>query len=166
MENKLELKHLAPYLPYGINFKMLDESSGEWEILPLVSVNIANETIEIGAMEIGLDELNAYEGIVLRPLSDLTKEIEHNGERFVPAIKMVDPKGKEWHLMKTATWKLMKTWQAHVVKVEHETMGEVISINLDNPLVLPYNLLVMLIEWHFDVFGLIDQGLAIDINTI
>jgi hypothetical protein len=29
-----------------------------------------------------------------------------------------------------------------------------------------YEDIVKLFEWHFDVFGLIDAGLAIDINTL
>lgn len=29
-----------------------------------------------------------------------------------------------------------------------------------------YLLMQKLIEWHFDVFGLIEKGLAIDINTL
>lgn len=35
-----------------------------------------------------------------------------------------------------------------------------------NPLEWDYKDVQKLFEWHFDVFGLIDQGLAIDINTI
>jgi hypothetical protein len=31
---------------------------------------------------------------------------------------------------------------------------------------LPYSVFKNLFEWHFDVFGLIEQGLAIDINTL
>lgn len=31
---------------------------------------------------------------------------------------------------------------------------------------LPFGVIQKLFEWHFDVFGLIDAGLAIDINTL
>ena len=31
---------------------------------------------------------------------------------------------------------------------------------------MSYGLVSKLIEWHFDVFGLIEKGLAIDINTL
>ena len=30
----------------------------------------------------------------------------------------------------------------------------------------PYGFVLNLLEWHFDVFGLIEKGLAIDINTL
>lgn len=31
---------------------------------------------------------------------------------------------------------------------------------------IPYNMWFLCIKYHFDVFGLIDRGLAIDINTL
>lgn len=33
-----------------------------------------------------------------------------------------------------------------------------------NPLKYPYTIVLKLFEWHFDVFGLIEKGLALDIN--
>lgn len=38
--------------------------------------------------------------------------------------------------------------------------------SFDDPCWLPYASFEFLLENHFDVFGLIDQGLAIDINTV
>ena len=32
--------------------------------------------------------------------------------------------------------------------------------------VAPYHLVQKLLEWHFDVFGLIKEGLAIDVNNL
>jgi len=74
---------------------------------------------------------------IFRPLSDLTKEIEHNGVKFIPAQKL----GESGFVFPGHTW-------VHMV------------------LELPYWVIEKLIEWHFDVFGLIEKGLAIDINTI
>ena len=31
---------------------------------------------------------------------------------------------------------------------------------------LPYGVVEKLLEWHFDIFGLLEKGLAVDINTI
>lgn len=72
--------------------------------------------------------------LILRPLSDLTKEIEHNGEKFVPtkALSMWDLEG-------------------------------ITAIDIPH---IPVNLYELLLKWHFDVFDLIGQGLAIDINTL
>jgi len=118
----LELKHLAPYLPYGL--MMLDRK----EIKPLNDVNIASYLIH-GCKPI------------MRPLSDLTEEIEHYGQNInvYEFLKENDPLGN-FHL-------------------EHD-------ISLENIAVTPYRIIVLLVGYHFDIFGLIEKGLAIDINTI
>ena len=134
---KLEIKHLAPYFPYGL---MLDcELEGyENEIKTLFT--ISNSGAVVTQPERCVYLFGDVKPI-LRPLSDLTKEIEHNGERFVP-IKQLSKytndqtsggkNGLEWGIIET----------------------------------FPYSDLIKLFEWHFDVFGLIDQGLAININDI
>lgn len=116
---QLELKHLAPYLPFKVKVRCC---LGKGSIWTLRQFNIA--------------QFSYYDKLILRPLSDLTKEVEHNGERFVPNDKLL------------------------------EFYGEEID-NYSLPLKLnSYILIQQLFEWHFDVFGLIEKGLAIDINTL
>lgn len=76
---------------------------------------------------------------ILRPLSDLTKEIEVNGEKFVP-LDILD---------------------------KRNNIG-LIEILEDSDLIntLPYFCIEFLNKWHFDVHNLIHRGLAIDINTL
>ena len=75
---KLELKHLAPYLPYGLKMKLLNfPFDGHIRILELDCGHDFHFYLQ-----------NNYVRPFLRPLSDLTKEIEVNGERFVPIIKL------------------------------------------------------------------------------
>lgn len=120
---KLELKHLAPYLPYGL--KMYYRG----RVYELRSLSV-----------IGMNLTDMHKTI-LRPLSDLTEEIEHNGERFVPVEKLEEMYGL--------------TVEAQEDKV------------LTLPITLePYNLIRQLFEWHFDIFSLIENNLAIDINTL
>ena len=79
--------------------------------------------------------------LILRPLSDLTKEIEVNGERFVPIDwleKNIPPSKKHSN---TVTFTNGYIEMCYYVEYQK------------------------LFEWHFDVFGLIPQGLAIDYNT-
>jgi hypothetical protein len=77
---KLELKHVAPYLPYGLKYKSEHiEGSRIYTMLGLnEKYNRLDSDCDYGWIYI--------KGIkpILRPLSDLTKEIEHNEERFVP----------------------------------------------------------------------------------
>lgn len=78
---------------------------------------------------------------LLRPLSDLTKEIEHNGERFVPIERISEMYGID------------------IMTDERN--------NLIAPITLePYNAIRQLCEWHFDLFNLVSRNLAIDLNTI
>lgn len=124
---KLELKHLAPYLPYGVKVRSRQETT---YILNIFS-NMRGEGLESRDIYSCLD--NQYKPI-LRPLSDLTKEIEHNGDRFVPS-------------------KALSCWDLDGISL------------IDIPHI-PVNLYELFLKWHFDVFGLIDKGLAIDINSI
>ena len=76
--------------------------------------------------------------ILLRPLSDLVGEIEHNGEKFVPIDRI---KESQHHLF---------------------LRGDII-----NPLEgLQFLEFRKLIEWHFDLADLISKGEAIDVNTL
>ena len=127
---KLELKHLAPYLPYKLK--------GNYE----VSEVVPSAKFELRSKDLRTDNIDFflnYAKPILRPLSDLTKEIEVNGDKFIPHIKLGGrPNLKDYDI-------------------------EYLSKNIDN---MSYGLVSKLIEWHFDVFGLIQKGLAIDINSL
>jgi len=135
---KLELKHIAPYLPYRLNI-----------ITGIVRVNLTAvaldsthvfTTTSLGSRERQMKQINEIKPI-LRPLSDLTKEIEHNGLKFVPSI-------------------ILKECYGHSVQIA-ESKYLITPIQLES-----YTLVSQLFEWHFDIFGLIEKGLAIDFNTI
>ena len=137
---KLELKHLAPYLPYELKVKdiRLTEGNQYRTLLPWLLPNDPKRAIEIFIP-------------VFRPLSDLIKEIEHNGEKFVPINKLIndsesnyfDDGGLLYGAVKNPEWG--QKWMIEFA---------------------PYGVMQKLFEWHFDAFDLIDQGLAIDINTL
>jgi hypothetical protein len=125
MKNKetLELKHLAPYLPYGLK--------GNYE----VSEVVPSAKFELRKKELRTDNIDfflSYAKPILRPLSDLTKEIEVNGKKFIPI----------------------------------EELDMDISFTSDLLFLVTYGDVEKLLEWHFDVFELIQKGLAVDINTI
>jgi hypothetical protein len=127
---KIESKHVSPYLPFGLK-GIYHES------IITLSLNGFSSATEIG-YDIALF-LKCKIKPIMRPLSDLTKEITHNGETFVPI--------EEYHYLRfeeIANYKSGGIWLNHIYVKE-------------------YN---VLIELHFDIFGLIDNGLAIDINTL
>ena len=163
MENKLTLEHLAPYLPYGVKFINIErvyfgginkdsysEKRGELaytnkRVGKIKGYKDGKILTTIGYFKIEEPTFtfigahvthNNERKLILRPLSDLTKEIEHNGDKFVPCEQF---------------------------KYDMECMLKEYDVDLD---CMPYNVINSLIEWHFDIFSLIDKGLAVDINTL
>lgn len=137
---KLELKHLAPYLPYELKIRCGEMSH------PILTCADTNE-FEIAIKEVLIN--SAYKPI-LCPLSYLTKEIEVNGEKFVPAEILFSVENDELQYFKDFG-KIPEYWQ-DAIKIK--------------PKWYDYYQVEFLFEWHFDVFGLIEKCLAIDINTI
>ena len=76
--------------------------------------------------------------LILHPLSDLTKEIEHKGEKFI-------------------TMKKIAIYNPNNV----EYLIECVITGL-----VEYIVLRQLIEWHFDIADLLSKGEAIDVNTL
>jgi len=149
--DKLTLEHLAPYLPYGLKAEMLDyecdyvgkkydEIVGfhQWDKNCLYW-----SALTVGGSKPNIERIKP----ILRPLSDLTKEIEHNGERFVPKDVLIDRYD-------------LKFDEDDDFFLDYYCIGET-----DSPWT-GYHIIQLLIQWHFDVFGLIEKGLAIDINSI
>lgn len=124
----MELKHASAYLPYGVQIEVTDIC------IDLMGGETKEETYITTLDTRELDYFKEDMKLILHPLSDLTKEIEHNGKKFVPT-------------------KALSIWDLQGITV------------IDIPHI-PVNLYELLLKWHFDVFGLIEQNLAININTL
>lgn len=83
--------------------------------------------------------------LILRPLSDITKEIEHNGDIFFPVERLLEENCFNVDMM-----------QQEEIDSFSDSYKEDVFWN--------YWDARKLLSWHFDVFGLIEQGKAIDIN--
>lgn len=173
MENKLELKDICGYLPYGLLIKTFNGirtlSAGHHEFH--VSVNYVLSY--------------NHNKPLLRPLSDLSKEIEHNVEKFTPLINLLELASKKPHSVNIISCKSVIVPGKYPVKYStselkysestticdfsytsesrsfrhfNETTFDNIFIN--NQL----DLFHKLYEWHFDINGLIEKGLALNIN--
>ena len=116
---KLELKHLAPYYPYGMKVKY-QHTIKDFYII---------EVEKLGKNYVS-DYDSEYDFIdikpILRPLPDYKNFIIYDQNKD---------------------------------KVEIEFRGSLIQLN-------DYYKVDLLFKNHFDVFGLIKKGLAIDINTL
>lgn len=129
----LTIEHLAACLPYDVGakwnkyprkrFKLQGVLYGKpW----LIDSSSCTEKAQIHDIK-----------LILRPISQLTVPITHNGETFEPYMKL----------------KWAKEYADRVVSGEYPVLTECV-----------YSDVCKLIEWHFDVFGLIETGLAVAMN--
>ena len=130
---KLELKYLSPYLPYDVRIARF-------------TANDKFKRVEYSLRAGNLQEVVRCDNLkpILRPLSDLNKEIEVNGQKFIP-INWVENQYPNLDLHNQCKFILDdESWinQCEYLLIQH------------------------LFEWHYDIFNLIENNLAIDINTI
>lgn len=141
METKLELKHLAPYLPYGLKVMRPDGKT----ILQVEGIaNGMYIFTENGLPENTYGSLNGSKPI-LKPIYDIP-----NGLLNVFQGRNLDIELDKF----TLCWCIEDSEQYYP--------GGSYEIDFD----LWYGNYEKIIENHFDIFGLIEKGLAIDINAI
>lgn len=139
---KIQLEHLAPYLPYGLKVK-----------IPVVNKKTCRQYVigTVGAMYSDAsiccyDTVNAYPDWfkpILRPISQIDEEIEIDGKFFTPMLEI------ELDLKRKGEW-----------IVQYEQLVDYLTLCPEMERI-PYPLIQYLLSWHFDVFGLIDKRLAI-----
>lgn len=194
---KLELKHLAPYLPYGLKVCSANaeiySSTNIWELEGIVRGNVYLQELTYPADIFRIKP-------ILRPLIDLVKLIIIDGVSFIPMEALL--KEKQTYRDEKTGYEITSVYK--VVSINHKfydlagrptnhyqidyleeytnTQSQIHRLIYDDSLsrfqhrvITPYEdqlglsykeLHLLLLEWHFDVFGLIPAGLAIDINTI
>jgi hypothetical protein len=150
---KIELKELAGYLPYGL--KVILGSI----VRNITAVSIDSPFVFVDAYEGSRDkQMAGVENIkpILHPLSDLLKEIEHNREKFTPI---------EWFEIGDDENASLEYDYGNIKLTK--TLKSIAKHNCHNDInYLPYGVVQKFLEWHFDIFGWIEKGLAIDINTL
>ena len=132
---KLEIKHLAPYLPYRLKMRCIEDKTNH-------ILTIAHQTYDLST--VGLYPIlkgDFYKKFkpILRPLSDLTKD-------------------------NVAEFYQLDSIDLELIDIDEWTEELIHMINAGDKFQLrQFNLLF---SWHFDIFNLIPQGLAISINDI
>tara|TARA_R110000772_G_scaffold224621_1_gene335255 strand:- start:83 stop:493 length:411 start_codon:yes stop_codon:yes gene_type:complete len=135
---KLQLKHLVPYLPYGLQCMAQGEGKQQFELQGISDIYYAD------LHEIGRTVCEQYDFEdtfpILRPLSDL----------FInQKIKDLRDLGSNDMLF----WGL------------NGFTGDLTNVDVYKK-DLSFSILEYLYKNHFDVFGLIEKGLAINVNTL
>ena len=141
---KLELTHIAPYLPYGLMVNVNDSDlcikdfTGEissWEYYN-TRFDVWNE-YKIKSHMVGIENIKP----ILRPLSSMTvEEVEELNSLIDDSVRVVVSSGK-WVYIESAS---SDPWDGSL---------SLDSINIINE---------YLFKNHFDVFNLVDKNLAID----
>jgi len=141
--DKLTLEHLAPYLPYGLKVLYQTKST-----LPssIHVMNYLNLNDNIGLLDCPLTDWTNLDYVkpILRPLSDLLKEDSENYELMLSLCDILNSSTCE-----------------HFIKAIQEKTYYGIDLRL-------YDEICKFMDGnHFDWrFGLIDKGIAIDINSL
>lgn len=168
---KLELKHVAPYLTYKLPAKLSQQGifnlDLEYPNENVYKIGYIEDFYFVGGKMFGtirVSEKTSFDfeegdvDILLRPLSDLTKEIEVNGKKFIPAEIII----KEY--LADVTWGSNEVGIGVLNK--DGSMRDLCFMLGEITLECPLMIYEFLCEWHFDVFGLIEKGLAYDINEL
>lgn len=169
---ELELKHVAAYLPYNVYAFNVDQDTLTDKIIGLFQ-----NTLDFENWSPLNSDIKNYK-LILRSLSDLTKEIEVNGEKFVPLVKLAEisiSSDTEIEFICDNNYSNLRFGIKILVNNEicyfffmHETISFYYS-DKNNTLKCVHNQYEMfqkLLSWHFDLFNLIKNNLAIDINTL
>jgi hypothetical protein len=139
----ITIKEITPYLPYyptTAAFPLLYAKYGYVKSTLSIDKSHQFKLLESGSLK-----------LVLRPITDLTKEIEINGGKFIPTDEVLTELHRE------------------CADIHFEWIDAVLNdkANVDNYIKnCPFNMIQIFISWHFDVFNLIKRGDAININTL
>jgi hypothetical protein len=135
---KLELKHIAPYLPYGL--KSADIYVKQYGLTkPLISDVVASNIMKF-------TDGSSNSKIILRPLSELIKD-----EKFIKETN---------ENLFCGAWKFELENDCLKI-ITTEGYVNIIYINEEIAYECSYSTYLYLIENHYDIFGLIDKGLAV-----
>ncbi len=171
---QLTIKEIAPYLPYKLRFQIekytfLGDKSVYTDDLDCISPTDKMLCFNCeGDYYLDEEENNFSAKPILRNLSDLTKEIEHNGERFVPIIVLYNLYNFKVSICDSIEY-------LEEFKIEEDSQNLILFDKKDDNQHFSFEkeisgnaywVVRRLLEWHFDIFSLIENGLAVDINTL
>lgn len=148
---------LSHYLSYGLQIQIEKDGKVCQDILiGLTGEPRANNEDYV----IGLEGNYKLEDVmpILRPLSDLIKEIEIDGEWFVPAKHLF----YDYRDSLEVCWSLNDQNELEEIWLDYpETYGDYAQESR-----FTLQTIQLLYEWHFDIHGLIPKGVALDMNTL
>ena len=171
MKRELTLTDIAAYLPYGLMAVYSDNRS------KFIRFNVGTSRKgDRYSICISDNELMP----ILRPMSDLTKEIAHRGDKFVPMVeigKMLGHRNLERYEHDGQVeygWEVRYADDSQGYSFGWHDKTKSFGVWMDEiDQCAPYEINTMncdvfdkLAEWLFDYRGLIPAGIAVDVNTL
>ncbi|MGG5486275.1 hypothetical protein [Gaetbulibacter sp. PBL-D1] len=150
--NKLELKHIAPYLPYGlkINTKYGIDVPEDGHNYTVIGVCLKRSVF-------------SYNNLMFEVLEKPNKEISHYYNDFKPILRpLSDLELDLWNIINDVDKEFYIEYSSDDGNIYLRDVCDLNFFELSRTL----NVLNQLFKNHFDVFGLIEKGLAIDKNTL
>ena len=160
---KLSITHLAPYLPYGLKWKF----DGEDLTHDVVGLDITNRGVKLVSPynDYGDCEISSGKPILL-PMSSLYTEMEDGKVPAIELAKIANPK-TTWTLQPDCNFPLSNIGELFAWTIdENEFYFHLEWKDYSKHYFNQLGCFQYLFENHFDVFGLIDKGLAIDKTKI
>lgn len=180
---ELELRHLAPYLPYGLMVQLsqkgifnLDEEFPQPhnEICEITNILKCNNEWQVEISDVagndsfGLIDLEEIIPLLL-PMSDLYKEIE--GVVGIVELAKIEHPCSTYHILRNKVVEVAGDNQNSLSFKYDLDENYFVNSNFDcddeyYPIMYQLDLFAYLFEHHYDIYGLIDKGLAIDKTKI
>lgn len=158
----LELKDICGYLPYGLRI-----------MRPPTNVPAVAELLDIRKdfTILGAGHIGTYRP-VLRPMSDLTKEIRqncyNNSKPFIPIVElacMLEAQGY-WRVYGAGAADFGEDGESCIAQLVFDGDHFVYTVDDEYDTFNSVAIYDKLNAWMFDYRGLISAGLAIDVNTL
>jgi len=164
---ELKIEYLAPYLPFELEF----QRKGTGFTMIGIEHNYV-KSLESPYDWFDFSEIKPY----MRPYSDLLKEIESQGKKFIPLIELA----RISTLDKIESFTSSENETSFGIKyIDSDEENIIFSFSKETnqfylhfesnerffPINHTFELYRKLYEWHFG-FGLVEAGIAIDVNTV
>lgn len=161
----ITIEELAGYLPYGLKIVRENNHLPNDLFVAYGATDKVVFSVSCGLQVMGYERLKP----LLRPLSSLTTEQEINGEMVVPIVELAKLK-IEWSnedsnlsFNITGSRQLIMSLNWDHPAYPNEKMQSDMIISINKPNENPYWIIKKLMEWHFDIHGLIERGDALNL---
>jgi len=178
---KLELKDIAGYLPYGLKVNMYGNYNGSENVL-LDTYMLQEDKTNVGLPVVALFDYRLWEKEgddtlgnilsyqfkpILCPMFDLYKPcLEDEKIPIVELFKLLCTPEEPFESFKTRTMiDYLEIDNNSMFYLQEGAFRYVVEEKIEGFIPCQIELFEKLYEWHFDIKRLIEKGLAIDINT-